>query len=220
MDFKYAMVARGTTPLAEYNLDNSTNNRQYAIKILDKVDPNHPNLISEKDGNVICTLTDLDRITFLVSCNKTVAPSTRTAFLEDVQRKWRQLYGNRADGFAADSKNDEFGKTELAKFLNNYNNDTTKKLNEAKRNLAATEEKMNENIAKAFTRGDQLEEMEKKAENIKDSAQTFEHEATQLKRAMCCQKWRWYMLGAFAVLIVILILVVIICGGFTFRLCR
>ncbi|OHT00496.1 Synaptobrevin family protein [Tritrichomonas foetus] len=219
MSFHYALVARGTTPLAEYSLI-SGNYRSIALKMLESIDPKTPVAIVEQGKSVFYSLTDSDRITFLCLCDSTVVATLRSSFVEELQRKWRQKYGNSAAGFAPNSKNQEFGQTEIATLLRSFNSERNAKLAQAKQNLQETQDKMTQNLTMAFARGEQLNIMEQKAENIKDSAQTFHREATNVRRKMCLQKWRWYFLGAGIVLVVIFIIVVIACGGFTFKKCK
>ena len=219
MDFQYALVARGTTPLAEFSLV-SGNHRSTALNILEKVDPKKPNSVHDNGGNTFYTLTDPDRTTFLVMCSASVPRTSQSAFLQDLQRKWRQRYGNKAGTFAPSSKNQEFGSTEINALLKQYNTSTHQKLAQVKQNLQDTQEKMNQNISQAFQRGEQLEIMQKKSEDIRDSAQIFHRDATRLARQMCLQKYRWYIVGGAAGVVVILIIVIIACGGFTFKKCR
>ncbi|KAK8878499.1 hypothetical protein M9Y10_005274 [Tritrichomonas musculus] len=218
-NFQYALVARGTTPLAEYALVQG-NQRNIAIKMLESLDPKTPNAIVEQGKSIFYSLTDPDRMTFLALCDAGVTPTLRSSFLEELQRKWRQKYGNSAASFAPNSKNNEFGATEIRNLLTSFNTERNAKLAQAKQNLQETQEKMTQNLTMAFARGEQLNIMEQKAENIKDSAQTFHREATNVRRKMCLQKWRWYILGGVIVIVVIFIIIVIACGGFTFKRCK
>jgi vesicle-associated membrane protein 7 len=61
--------------------------------------------------------------------------------------------------------------------------------------------------------------MEQKAESIKESANTFQREATNVRRKMCWQKWRWYIIGVLILLVIIFIIVWIACGA-SFQKCR
>lgn len=219
VDFQYALVARGTTPLAEFSLV-SGNHRSTALNILEKVDPKKPNSIHDSGSNSFYTLTDPDRTTFLVMCSAKVQRTVQANFLQDLQRKWRQKYGNKASTFAPSSKNQEFGATEINSLLKQYNTSSQQKIAQVKQNLADTQEKMNQNIAQAFQRGDQLEIMQQKSENIRDSAQVFHRDATRLARQMCFQKYRWYIIGGAAAVVLIIIIVFVACGGFTFKKCK
>ena len=216
---KYALVARGTTPLAEYSLVQG-NHRTIALKMLENVDPQSPCALVEQSQNVFFSITDPDRMTYLCLCGQSVLPAQRRSFLEELRNKWRQKYGNNASSFAADSKNKEFGAIEIRNLLNSFNSEIYSKLAQAKQNLAETQEQMAQNLTMAFLRHEQLNIMEEKAENIKDSAQTFQRNATDIRRKMCFQKYRWYFVGSLVAIIVIFLIIVVACGGFTFRKCK
>lgn len=219
MDFQYALVARGTTPLAEFSLV-SGNHRSTALNILEKVDPKKPNSTFDTGGNTFFTLTDPDRTTFLVMCSSKVVRTLQTAFVQDLQRKWRSKYGNKASSFAPSSKNQEFGSTEINSLLKQYNASNKQKLVQVKQNLQEAQDKMNENLNTAFKRGEQLEIMNQKSESIRDSAQAFHRDATKLARQMCLQKYRWYIMGGAIAVVVIIVIVIIACGGLTFKKCK
>lgn len=207
--FQYALVARGSTPLAEYSLVTG-NSRSVAVKMLENIDPKSPRAIVEQGQHVFMTLTDQDRITFLVLTDKTVAQGNRISFLNDLKNKWRARYGNSANGFGANSKNSEFGQTEIAALLRNYNSNQFAKLGQIKQNLEDTKEVMTQNLTMALARGEQLSVMEAKAENIKDSAATFHRQATNVRRQMCMQRAKWYIIGIVVVLVVIAIIVIVV----------
>lgn len=120
MFFQYALVARGTTPLAEFSLI-SGNHRNIALNILEKVDPKNPYYIHINGDNTFYTLTDPDHLTFLVMCSSKDKITSQTSFLQDLQEKWRRKYGNKARSFAPSSKNHEFGSTEINSLLKQYN---------------------------------------------------------------------------------------------------
>lgn len=212
-NFQFALVARGNTPLAEYSIVQG-NYRNIALKMLESLDPKSPSAIVEQGKNVFYSQTDPDRMTFLCLCDSAVQPTLRQNFIEELQRKWRQRYGNSAVSFAPNSKNNEFGATEIRNLIENFNKERNSKIADIKANLTNAQEKMTQNLTMAFARGEQLNIMEQKAENIKDSAQTFHREATNVRRKMCFQKWRWYILGAAIVIIVILVIILVACKGF------
>jgi len=210
--FQYTLVARGTTPLAEFSLVTG-NNRAIAVKMLENIDPKTARAVVEQGEYIFMTLTEPDRITFLILTEKTVASSARISFLEDLKNKWRSRYGNSAAGFAPNSKNAEFGQTEMAALIRNFNSGLYQKIGAAKANLEATQDQMTQNLTMALARGEQLSVMASKAENIRDSASTFRREATNVRRRMCFQKWRWYILGIGILVVVIFVVVWAACGA-------
>jgi hypothetical protein len=209
--FQYALVARGVTPLAEYSVVTG-NARTIALRMLESLDPQKPRGIVEQNSGVFYTLTEADRTTYLCLTNKGISASTAAKFLDDLKAKWRARYGNSGSLFAPNSKNAEFGQTEIAQLFRNLNSQSALKLNQIQVNLDATQAQMTENLTMALARGEQLNVMEAKAEDIRHSAQTFRRDAEKIKCQMCVQKWRWIVLGIIVVLVVIFIIVWVSCG--------
>lgn len=218
-NFQYALVAHGKTPIAEYTILKG-NHRAIAIKMLENLDPKTPRAVVEQGSYIFMTLTDSDGMTFLCLSEKSVTQQMRISFLQDMQRKWRSRYGNHGSTFAMDSKNAEFGNVEIAALIRNYNSERNMKIQEIKNNISVAQEQMTQNLTMTFSRGEQLRVMETKAENIRDSAHTFQREANKVKRKFCIQRARWYVLGAILLLLLIFIIVLIACGGFSFKKCK
>jgi vesicle-associated membrane protein 7 len=210
--FQYALVARGFSPLAEYSVVTG-NFRAIAVKMLENLDPKKPRAVLEQNTGVFHTLTESDRITYLCLTDKGISASAAASFLDDLKAKWRGRYGNSGSSFAPNSKNAEFGQTEIAQLFRNFNSQSAQKLNQITSNLDATQTQMTQNLTMALARGEQLSVMEGKAEDIRASAQTFRREAEKVKCQMCIQKWRWIVLGIIIGLVVIFIIVWVCCGA-------
>ena len=135
------------------------------------------------------------------------------AFLEELQRKWRTKYANQGANFQPYSKDKEFA-PEIQALFTMYNSERAQKIATIKGNIAATQEKMTENLTQALIRGEKLEVMEEKANNIKEHAEVFHRAANTVKRKMCWERYRWYVLGVLIALVLIFILFLIFCKGF------
>jgi len=71
---------------------------------------------------------------------------------------------------------------------------------------------MTHNLEAALQRGAALDEMDVKANDLRDSAVTFHRNATEIKRQMCLERYKWYFLGIAVGAVVIFVLVWNICG--------
>jgi vesicle-associated membrane protein 7 len=208
-NIQYALVARGTTPLAEFSVVQG-NARATALRMLETIDPSKRNMVEQANGTFL-SQTDPDRITFLCLTDRQINAKTGYAFLDELRAKWRARYQNSGASFAPNSKNSEFGQTEIATLMRQYNAPSSQKLNQIKANLDATKDTMTQNLSMALTRGENLTTMEGKAEDIRSSAATFRREAEKVRCAQCCAKWRWYILGIAILLVVIVVILMIAC---------
>ena len=207
--FQYGMVARGEIPLAEYSTVQG-NHRSIALRMLQSINPQDPRCIVEQAGHTFYSLTDQNRTTFLCLADSSVSRNLQISFCEELQRKWRTRYGNNTNSFMANSKDSEFG-PEIATLISIYNNERQKKIAQIKDNISDAQAQMTKNLSLALARGEQLNIMEEKANEIKDSATQFKREATKVKNKMCCQRYMWYFIGIAIGILVIFIILLIAC---------
>lgn len=216
-NFVYALVARGAQPLAEYSTIEG-NYKSIAIKMLENIDTKKQMHVLEEGEYVFQSLADTDRMNFLCLTKKTASSQLRVNFLEELQRKWRTKYANQGANFAPYSKDKEFA-PEIQALFTMYNSERAAKIATIKGNIAATQEKMTENLTQALIRGEKLEVMEEKANNIKEHAEVFHRAANTVKRKMCWERYRWYVIGGVIALVLLFVLIIVICGGFSFSKC-
>jgi tetrahydromethanopterin S-methyltransferase subunit F len=209
-NFQYALVARGTTPLAEHSIS-SANHRLLVLKMLESLDPKKTRGIVEQATGIVLSLTEPDRMTFVCVVNRQISSAAGYSFLDELKGAWRKRYGNSGSNFAPNSKNEEF-RSEIDALFRNYNSQSYQKLNQIKANLDAAQSQMTQNLTMALARGEQLSNMETKAEDIRASAQTFKREAKELKCQQLCARIRWWILGIVIVLVVIVVILLVACG--------
>ena len=215
MAFVYGLVAHGAVPLAEYS-PSTGNFKSVAIRLLENIDSKKQYHVLQSDPYVFHSFTDNNRMNYLCLTEKTASAQLRIAFLEELNRKWTSKYGTQGAKFTSYSKQKEFG-PEIQALFTTYNSERAQKIANIKGNIAQAQEKMTENLTEALIRGEKLEVMEEKANNIKENAQVFHRKATAVKRKMCWEKYRWYVAGVIIVLVIIFILILIFCNGFKFQ---
>ncbi|KAK8898178.1 hypothetical protein M9Y10_000450 [Tritrichomonas musculus] len=134
LNFRFAMVANGTTPVAEYSLDEE-DYLDIGLEMLEIVNPENPYTISQKGENVYYCYTNENNITFFCVCDKSINEDKRKLFLNELQKHWILEYGNNAD-FEPYSKDDSFGENTIKLLLEVYNDpEKVKKLMEIKYNI-------------------------------------------------------------------------------------
>lgn len=218
MAFQYAMVARGTTPLAEYSTTRG-NVQAIANQILENIDPSKHVGVFEQDKYVYQSLCTPDRMVYLCCTEKSVSGSLRNSFLEELQRRWKQKYGSAVSQMKALSKSVEF-QPDMVSLFSTYNSERARKMATIKANIAESQETMTQNLNEALARGAKFELMEKNATTIKKSTEAFKRETTALRKKMCFQKYKWYILAVGITVVLILAIVLFACGGFSFYKCK
>ena len=117
--FKYALVARGSVPLAEFPR-NSTDIHEKSMKILSKLDPSAPFSVVEQQNLVFTASTTKDGLSFVCLCDKSVETRRVGQFLSALKSKWMQTYGPASADFQQGEKDSEFG-PQMQELLNHYN---------------------------------------------------------------------------------------------------
>jgi hypothetical protein len=128
--------------------------------MLQSVDPSSPTAFGENGDFVFATVTDPDFTMYMCLTDKTVAAKDRLAFCEELRRRWLGRSGTRASQFTPSSRNVDFGETEIAGMLREYNSPFARKVGAIRANLDATRMQMSQNLSMAVSRGEALDVMQ------------------------------------------------------------
>jgi hypothetical protein len=199
--FTYSLIALDRIPLAEFPAASSVNS-QVVASILAQINSKSGHLSAEQGSQIYATFTDQDRITFLCCSDKSVESSVRAAFLNELQREWRLKYGSRASSFGSHEKDSEFGPV-IERLIKSYNDDLSKNIRKVRANLEDAQTTMAHNMELALTRDATLNQMEDTVNGISDAADAYHRDAIELRRRMCWERYRNYVL-AFATLFAVL----------------
>jgi hypothetical protein len=117
--FKFALVARGTTPLAKYPADDA---ELYgtAMAMLRKLDSNAPFSVVEQHNLLFTASTTQGGMSFVCLCEKNVETRRVGQFLSNLKGKWIQSYGAASSEMAEAAKDDEF-RAQLKDLIGHYN---------------------------------------------------------------------------------------------------
>lgn len=208
MSILYAVVARGNVIMASGPEPNQGLNA--ALKgVFSKITSGRLHQI-DQGKQVVRIITD-NGMNFACLADSSVDSKRQVSFLEELQRQWVRKYGQGTQNFAENQKNGEFGPT-IQSSLSAFNSEQGHKIAIIKENIMQAQEAMTKNLEEALKRGDSLEAMENKANELNNHAQQFERSTKDLKRKMCFQKYRWYFLGALIVVVLIWLISSFICG--------
>jgi hypothetical protein len=207
--FPNAAVAHNSTVLADCAAGGASGaeSRAAVAPELARLDPSTPRAAGELGGGRFLVLSEPSGLRFACLAHASVSDANGFEFLVNLQSRWVRL-----NGAGATAPNPDFGRTEIASQLSSYNSKQYAKIALIKDQAQQAQEAMSRNITLALERGEAIDEMSEKAENLKDSAQTYHREATKLKEQLCWAKWRWRILAAIVLLVVIFAIVWFACG--------
>ena len=87
------------------------------------------------------------------------------------------------------------------------------------REMDETHQILTESVSKAFGRGEELQNISTKSENLKSISEEFRRQSTNLKWKMRCQYIKSWVLWILAILVVLFLLLSWVCGGYRLPRC-
>lgn len=211
----YSFVARGTVILAEYS-DFTGNFTTIALQCLQKLPASNNRFTYNCDGHTFSFLVD-NGFTYCVVAVESVGRQIPIAFLERIKDDFNKKYGGgRATTATAKSLNKEFGPKlkEQMQYCVEHPEEVSK-LAKVKAQVSEVKGVMMENIDKVIDRGEKIEVLVDKTENLRSQAQDFRQQGTQLRRKMWYQNMKIKLIVLAIIIALILIIVLSVCHGFS-----
>ncbi|XP_025015054.1 vesicle-associated membrane protein 722 isoform X1 [Ricinus communis] len=235
----YAFVSRGTVVLAEYT-EFSGNFNSIAFQCLQKLPSTNNKFTYNCDAHTFNFLVD-NGFTYCVVADESAGRQVPMAFLERIKEDFMARYGNgKAATAPANSLDKEFGYSTL--LMNDHLNMQLKniltilfvcrpklkehmqycvdhpeeisKFAKVKAQVSEVKGVMMENIEKVLDRGEKIELLVDKTENLHQQAQDFRSSGTKIRRKMWLQNMKIKLIVLAILIALILIIVLSVCRGF------
>jgi vesicle-associated membrane protein 72 len=210
----YSFVARGTVVLAEYT-EFKGNFTSIAAQCLQKLPASNNKFTYNCDNHTFNYLVE-DGFAYCVVADESVGRQVPMAFLERVKEDFKRRYsGGRADTAVANSLNRDFGSKlkEHMQYCIDHPEEISK-LAKVKAQVSEVKGVMMDNIEKVLDRGEKIELLVDKTENLRFQAQDFQKKGTELRRKMWFQNMKVKLIVLGIVVALILIIVLSVCHGF------
>ncbi|XP_028773102.1 vesicle-associated membrane protein 722-like [Neltuma alba] len=213
----YSFVARGTVILAEYT-EFSGNFTGIASQCLQKLPPSSNKFTYNCDGHTFNYLVD-NGFTYCAVAVESVGRQIPIAFLERIKEEFSKKYaGGKAATAAARSLNKEFGfklKEQMQYCIDHP--EEIDKLAKVKAQVSEVKGVMMENIEKVLDRGEKIELLVDRTENLRSQAQDFRQQGTKIRRKMWFQNMKVKLIVLAIIVLLIFVIVFSVCGGFKCR---
>lgn len=146
------------------------------------------------------------------------------AFLQDIKDRFTAEYGVEVPLTAiAFYYNEQFSKV-IEERMHHYNSPEAERgidnIGAVKNQIEDVKENMIQNISNLLERGERLELLVEKTDNLNQQAFRFESSGRSLRRAMYWRRVRCYVAVGVAAVFLIFIASASMCGGIDFRRCR
>ncbi|KAH6809126.1 vesicle-associated membrane protein 726 [Perilla frutescens var. frutescens] len=210
----YSFVARGTVILAEYT-EFKGNFTSVASQCLQKLPASSNKFTYNCDGHTFNYHVE-NGFTYCVVAVESTGRQLPIAFLERVKEDFNKRYGGgKAATAGQNSLNKEFG-SKLKEHMQ-YCVDHPEEVNQlAKVQAQVSEVKgvMIENIEKVLDRGEKIELLVDKTEDLRSQAQDFRAQGTKLKRKMWFENMKIKLIVLGILILLGLVVWISICHGF------
>ncbi|KAF9612286.1 hypothetical protein IFM89_038856 [Coptis chinensis] len=211
----YSFVARGTVILAEYT-EFKGNFTSIASQCLQKLPASNNRFTYNCDGHTFNYLVE-DGFTYCVVAAESAGRQVPIAFLERVKDEFAKRYGGgKAATSAPNGLKKEFGPKlkEHMQYCVDHP-DEISKLAKVKAQVSEVKGVMMENIEKVLDRGEKIELLVDKTENLRSQAQDFRQQGTKMRRKMWVANMKIKLVVLGIVIALILIVVLSVCRGTT-----
>jgi len=207
----YACVARGETILAEHSIRQG-NFTKVVKRILETI-PTTDNRMSYVFDKHYFHYEVNDGLVYLCMASEAFGRRIPFAFLEDIKSKFRGTYGQRGHDAIAFAMQSDFSRVldkQMDYFSNNANADKIKKLQEG---IDEVKNIMINNIDRVLERGEKIELLLDKTEQLQATSAGFKKASTNLANYFWWKNVKiWAVIGC-VVVILGLIIMAIACGG-------
>lgn len=217
MPIIYSLVTRGSCVLAEYT-GTSGNFTTVTRRILEKIPPQDAKMSYVYDRHIFHYIVD-DGITYLCMADEEFGRRIPFAFLDDIKNRFRATYGDRGKTAIAYGMNTDFSRV-LQNQMDYYsNNPSADRINRVRGEIDEVKSVMVHNIEKVLERGERIELLVDKTENLNQNAFKFKKASTQLKRSMWWKNIKIMIILIIVVLVVVYFIVAMACHGLLFQRC-
>ncbi|KAK8640177.1 hypothetical protein V6N13_007936 [Hibiscus sabdariffa] len=186
----YAFVARGTVVIADYT-EFTGNFTTIASQCLQKLPATNNKFTYNCDGHTFNYLVD-NGYTYCVVAVESAGRQVPIAFLERIKEDFTKRYaGGKAANASANSLSKEFGPKlkEHMQYCIDHPEEISK-IAKVKAQVSEVKGVMMENIEKVLDRGEKIEILVDKTENLRSQAQDFRQQGTRMRRKMWLQNMK------------------------------
>eukprot|EP00301_Raphidiophrys_heterophryoidea_P000357 c10179_g1_i1.p1 GENE.c10179_g1_i1~~c10179_g1_i1.p1 ORF type:complete len:251 (+),score=71.39 c10179_g1_i1:103-753(+) len=216
MPIVYAVVSRGATVLAEFAAT-SGNFVIVTRRILEKIAPKDGKMSYEYDSYLFHYIVEQGLI-YLCIAEKQFSRRSCFMFLEDIKQRFVKQYSESARNSLAYGMNEEFSRV-LQKQMDYYSTFSHDRVMQVKEEIDEVKGIMVSNIEKVMDRGEKIDLLVGKTENLNQQAFRFKKESKSLHRALWLKNIKMNMLIFLLVIVILMAIVMGVCGV-TFKHCK
>ncbi|XP_018571959.1 vesicle-associated membrane protein 7 [Anoplophora glabripennis] len=217
MPILYSVVSRGGTVLAKY-ASCAGNFAEVTEQIIEKIPPQNDKL-TYSHGNYLFHYISENRIIYMCITDDEFERSRAFLFLNEIKRRFQTTYGSNIDTAIAYAMNSEFSRVlanEMKHYSESHDVDTISKVHSE---LDELKNIMVKNIDNVAMRGERLELLVNKAENLNSGSVTFRITSRNLARSLFWKNVKLYVIIGVIITVTVYFIVCMACGGLLWQGC-
>jgi len=207
----YALVARGSTVLAEHAA--ATGNFITVSRlILDKIADTPSGKMSYTYDRHYFHYAASDGVIYLCMSDEQFPRRIAFAFLEDIKTRFMSMYKNTYKNAMAFGMNEEFSRV-LQRQMEYFSYDpSVDKISLVQKKVDETKKVMVENIERVLDRGEKIELLVTRTEQLQDHSYRFSTESRRFKWSMCRENYKLWAILIVVIIIIVWLISSFICG--------
>uniref|UniRef100_D3TLF4 Vesicle-associated membrane protein 7 n=2 Tax=Glossina TaxID=44049 RepID=D3TLF4_GLOMM len=218
MPILYSVISRGTTVLAKY-AECVGNFAEVTDQIISKITlENHK--LTYSHGDYLIHYVCENKLIYMCITDDEFERARAFLFLTDIKQKFIQTYGLQVATALAFAMNTEFSKT-LANQMNFFSQSReVDAISKVHGQIDELKDIMVKNIDNLRDRGEKLELLVNKTENLSNNAVAFRKASRNLARQMFWKNVRLYVVLGLIVIFIVYVITSMICSGLAWQGCR
>ena len=180
------VIARGTTILAHYTQVAGSNMNEYIDKVLEKISAtSDKSNKSYTDGEFMIYYISERNIIYLAIAQQDIPQEKAFEFLEGVKEKFQRYAGDRARSALENDFDGEFGEV----LKNGMHRATPSQIDNLNKDMNDVKVIMIDAIDAAISRGEKMDVLLDKTDDLQTNAGTFKRQAVSIQRHMWYAFW-------------------------------
>jgi vesicle-associated membrane protein 7 len=185
---------------------------QVVKRILEQIPP-QDNKMSYSFEKLYFHYVVSEGLTYLCIADEAFGRRIPFAYLDDIRGRFKSTYGDRGRSTIPHAMQSDFSRI-LQKQMEYYsNNENADRIIQLRRDLQDVKDIMVSNIDKILDRGQKIDILVDKTENLTSTSAVFKKKAVELKRVMWWKNAKLMILVVVVILIIIYVIIAIACGG-------
>ncbi|KAG2377986.1 hypothetical protein C9374_008608 [Naegleria lovaniensis] len=211
----YCVVAKGNKVLAEFTnpLVKYGNFQRVSLKILEKIPPLNSKMIYSYDSyNFSYEVSN--EVTFMCMSDSYFSTAQCFKFIQNIKEEWFKMYGDSGKTVSNNYAMNKSFKPFLKNKMNYFNHDPeSNKIRKIKNQIQDIQNVMITNIDKVIQRGERIDILVGKTDELVVRAEEFKKKTNDLKRAIISSWLKAAAVCGFIIIVLALILFLYFCNG-------